>query len=81
MDNDLPKKIFGSYAKEALNHIMGLNFTKGDKLNTVTKEYIDKILKLANLDSKDYDIPPECIWSYVIGMHYGIKSGKDTEGE
>lgn len=81
MDNDLFTEIFGAYATETISLIEKLASDRGTELAVISKEYIDEILKIANLDSKDCTVLPESVWAYVIGVYYGIKVAKDKEGE
>jgi hypothetical protein len=72
------KKIFGKYTKEVLVLFKELELNERDELNIVTKEYVDKILKIAGLDLTDFDDELlDSFWSYVIGAYYGIKARKE----
>jgi len=79
--NQINKEAFKRYSNEALRLINLLLLTKRDEMNSITKEYVDKLFETANMNPKDFDIDYEPIWSYMIGFCYGQLAGKDTGGE
>lgn len=76
--SNIDKEALKEHMKWALSLIADLACTRRDEMNSITKEYVDKLLEAANLNPKDFDIDYEHIWSYVIGFCYGRKAGKDT---
>ena len=75
------KKVFIRHVEESLGLVEHLLWTKRDEMNSITKEYVDKLLEAVNLNPKDFDVDYEHIWSYVIGFCYARKAAKDTEGK
>jgi len=75
--NQVNSESFKKHMKEAMNLIKRLLLTKRDKMNSITKEYVDRLLEASHVNPKDFDIDYEHIWSYVIGFCYGRKAGKE----
>jgi len=80
---DIDMNALKKQAKESLRLVSFLLATKRDEMNSITKEYVDKLLETANLNPKDFDMVYEEVWSYVIGFCCGRlagKEGKDKNG-
>jgi len=67
------------YTKEALCLVDHLLCTKRDEMNSITKEYVDKLLETTSLNQEDFDIDYEYIWSYVVGFCYARKVRKESK--
>lgn len=65
------KKMFGIYAEEAINTMKKLANNNKDELDAITKEYVNKVLKIADIDSEKIDLELSDIWGYIIGKYYG----------
>lgn len=77
VDIDFDFDALKKHGKEALLLVDALLCTKSDELNSITKEYVNKLLEIANINPKDFDMNYEYVWSYVIGFCYARKVRKE----